>query len=110
MAEEVRDQRAAPRAVVNREFTSVEEFIVEYVRNVSRCGAFVRSEDPLPVGTRVQLRFTLILDELETVEGIGEVRRTVPPGGSGPSGMGVVFVELTEHSQHLLERLLTSPR
>ena len=110
MAPEVRDQRAAPRAVVNREFASVEEFIVEYVSNVSRAGVFVRSEDPLPVGTRVALRFTLILDELETLEGVGEVRRTVPPGGAEPAGMGVVFVELTRHSQALLERLLTSPR
>ena len=110
MTPEVRDQRAAPRAVVNREFASVEEFIVEYVSNVSRAGVFVRSEDPLPVGTRVALKFTLILDELETIEGVGEVRRTVPPCGAEPAGMGVVFVELTRHSQALLERLLTSPR
>lgn len=108
MAEGLLDQRAEPRAVVNREFASVEEFIVEYVSNVSRSGAFIRSEDPLPVGTRVALRFTLILDELETIEGVGEVRRTVPRGGPEPAGMGVVFVELSRHSQALLERLLTS--
>jgi uncharacterized protein (TIGR02266 family) len=109
MAQYLLDLRSAPRAAVNREFASVEEFIVEYVSNVSRSGVFIRSEEPLPVGTRVALRFTLVLDELETIEGVGEVRRTVPRGGPEPSGMGVVFVELTRHSQDLLERLLTFP-
>ncbi len=101
--------RRESRRVINREFASVEEFISEYVCNISRSGAFVRSVDPLPVGTRVALRFSVIIDEIETVEGIGEVVRVVPPGAAQPSGMGVVFVELTKHSQELIERLLKRP-
>ena len=101
--------RRESRRVINREFASVEEFISEYVCNISRSGAFVRSVDPLPVGTRVALRFSVIIEDIETVEGIGEVVRVVPPGGAQPSGMGVVFVELTKHSQELIERLLTRP-
>ncbi|HCF59173.1 MAG TPA: hypothetical protein DFS52_14415, partial [Myxococcales bacterium] len=73
--------RRESRRVINREFASVEEFISEYVCNISRSGAFVRSVDPLPVGTRVALRFSVIIDEIETVEGIGEVVRVVPPRG-----------------------------
>jgi len=102
-----REKRRESRHVINREFASVEEFIIEYVSNISRSGAFIRSDDPLPVGTRVALRFTLLMDEIETIEGIGEVVRVVRPGGAEPPGMGVVFVELTRHSQALLERLLT---
>ena len=99
--------RRESRRVINREFASVEEFVSEYVNNISRSGAFVRSPDPLPIGTRVALKFSVIIDELETIEGLGEVVRVVPPGGPTPSGMGVVFVELTRHSKDLVERLLT---
>ncbi len=106
MATEAIGRRQEKRHVINREFGSVEEFITEYVSNISRSGVFIRSGDPLPVGTRVALRFTVLMDEIETIEGIGQVVRTVPPGGADAPGMGVVFVELTRHSKDLIERLL----
>lgn len=91
------------RVTINREFESVEQFITEYVTNISRSGVFIRSKDPLPVGTRVNLRFTVIMDEIETIEGIGEVVRV----SHIPAGMGVAFVELTSYSQKLIEKLIT---
>jgi uncharacterized protein (TIGR02266 family) len=92
------------RVSINREFESVEQFITEYVTNISRSGVFIRSKDPLPVGTRVNLRFTVIMDEIETIEGIGEVVRV----SHSPAGMGVAFVELTSYSQRMIETLLIS--
>src|SRR5436190_22479706 len=83
----------AERVTINREFVSVDDFIHEYVTNVSSSGAFIRSKDPLPVGTLVNLKFTVIMDDLETIEGVGEVVR-IEKGG-----MGVVFRELTAHSR-----------
>lgn len=100
-------RRRDPRLVVNREFKSVEEFVAEYVSNISRSGAFIRTDDPLPIGTRVQLRFSLLLDEIETIEGEGEVVRVEPARGASKAGMGVVFTSLTSHSKKLLERLMT---
>ncbi len=97
------DQRAEPRVQVNREFHTIEEFITEYVTDVSRSGVFVRTDDPLPVGTKVDLRFSIIVDDFETIEGIGEVVRVV---SEPPTGMGVVFIELTSYSQALIERIL----
>ena len=91
------------RVTINREFTSVEQFITEYVTNISRSGVFIRSKDPLPAGTRVNLRFTVIMAEIETIEGIGEVVRV----SHNPGGMGVAFVELTSYSQRLIEKLIT---
>lgn len=102
-----KSRRRESRVVVNREFASVDEFIAEYVNNISRNGAFIRSDDPLPVGTRVSLKFSVIVDELETIEGVGEVVRVVPRGGPEPAGMGVVFTELTRFSRDLIERLMT---
>ncbi len=100
------ERRSDVRRTINREFQSVDEFITEYVSNISRSGVFIRSDDPLPVGTQVTLRFTVILDELETIEGVGEVVRVVLPGGDQPAGMGVVFTELTSYSRQLIERIL----
>jgi uncharacterized protein (TIGR02266 family) len=100
-------RRSAERVRVNREFDTMEEFIAEYVSDISRTGVFIRSDDPLPKGTRVDLRFTVVDEDMETIEGIGEVTRVVPPGGPTPPGMGVVFVELTSASERLVHRLLT---
>ena len=93
----------AERVTINREFASVDAFINEYVANISHSGVFIRSKDPLPIGTKVALKFTVIMDELETIEGVGEVMRR----STRPSGMGVVFVELTEYSQDLIAKLIT---
>jgi PilZ domain len=93
----------AERVSINREFESVEAFINEYVANLSRSGAFIKSKDPLPIGTRVNLKFTVIMDELESIEGVGEVVRV----SENPRGMGVVFVELTSYSQDLIAKLMT---
>lgn len=100
------DRRSEARQTVNREFRSVDEFIAEYVTNLSRSGVFIKSDEPLPVGTRVNLKFTVIVDELETVEGIGEVVRAVHPGEGEVPGMGVVFVELSSISRQLIEKVL----
>lgn len=100
-------RRRDERVAVNREFATIEEFISEYVSDISRSGVFIKSDDPLPVGTKVDLRFTVVVDDFETIEGIGEVARVVPPGGPQPPGMGVVFTELTPSSRALIDRLLS---
>ncbi|MBL8913307.1 MAG: PilZ domain-containing protein [Archangium sp.] len=101
------DRRVDVRRTINHEFSSVEQFITEYVINMSRSGVFIKSDDPLPIGTHVNLKFTVILDDLETIEGIGEVVRVVHPDTPDQTpGMGVVFVELTQYSRDLVERIL----
>lgn len=99
------DQRRDERVTINKEFESFDAFIQEYVTNISRTGVFVKSKQPLPIGTRVNLKFTVIMDDIETIEGVGEVVRVQ----QDPPGMGVVFRELSAYSQSLLERLLTAP-
>ncbi len=96
----------AERVQINHEFASVDAFINEYVANISHSGVFIRSKDPLPVGTRVALKFTVIMDELETIEGVGEVVRQVEGGPGKKRGMGVVFVSLTAYSRQLIEKIL----
>ena len=95
--------RKEERITINKEFESYDAFITEYVTNISRSGVFVRSKTPLTIGTKVNLRFTVIMDAIETIEGIGEVVRV----HDDPPGMGVVFTELSSYSQGLLDKLLT---
>src|ERR1700678_3244252 len=97
------NKRADQRVTINKEFESFDAFIQEYVTNISRTGVFIKSTTPLTIGTRVNLRFTVIMDDIETIEGIGEVVRVE----SDPSGMGVVFRELSAYSKGLIDKLLT---
>jgi hypothetical protein len=96
----------AARVRINEEFAPVEAFINEYVSDISDTGVFVRSKDPLPVGTRVNLKFSLILDELHVVEAAGEVMRT----SAAPRGMGVAFRALGPGAAQLIGRAIRQRR
>jgi len=95
--------RREERITINKEFESYDAFISEYVTNISRTGVFVRSKAPLPIGTKVNLTFTVIMDDIETIEGVGEVVRV----HEDPPGMGVIFTELSSYSKGLIDKLLT---
>jgi uncharacterized protein (TIGR02266 family) len=94
--------RQHERLTINKEFDSFDQFIQEYVTNISRTGAFIKTSTPLPIGTEVTLRFTVVIDQPEVIEGVGEVVRIE----TDPPGMGVVFKKLSKYSAKLIERLL----
>ena len=96
-----KEKRAGDRLTINKEFESFEAFVQEYVTNISRTGVFIKSQSAPAVGTLVNLRFTVIMDDIETIEGIGEVVRVEK------DGMGVVFRELSAYSKDLIDKLLT---
>jgi uncharacterized protein (TIGR02266 family) len=96
--------RREARVTINKAFDSFDQFIQEYVTNISRSGVFIKTKQPLPVGTTVNLRFSVIMDDVETIEGEGEVVRVE----TDPPGMGVVFRKLSSYSQGLIEKLLTA--
>jgi uncharacterized protein (TIGR02266 family) len=98
--------RQEPRLTINKEFDSFEQFIQEYVTNISQSGVFIRTKTPLAIGTQVDLHFSVIMDGIETIEGVGEVMRV----SDDPPGMGVVFRELSNYSQNLIGKLLAPRR
>jgi hypothetical protein len=95
------DKRDGERMTINKEFESFDAFIQEYVTNISRTGVFIKSASPPPVGTRVNLHFTVITDGIETIDGVGEVVRVEK------DGVGVIFRELSAYSKDLIAKLLT---
>ena len=99
----VDSRRIEPRLTINKEFDSFDQFVREYVTNISRTGVFIKTSTPLAVGSIVNLKFTVVMDGVETIEGEGEVVRVE----QNPAGMGVVFRKLGHYSERLVEKLLT---
>lgn len=100
------ERRDSDRVTINKSFDSFDQFVREYVTNVSGSGAFIRTNVPLPIGTEVDLKFSVVLDSVETIEGVGEVVRVE----TDPPGVGVVFKHLSAYSRDLIERLLVARR
>jgi type IV pilus assembly protein PilZ len=87
---------------------SDDTFLYAYITNVSSLGLFVRTEHPLPVGTRVRLSFAP--DGFAAFELWGEVAWINPhnPSGSNPNpGMGVRFLDLAPEDR---ERIVAAIR
>ena len=105
MSDKSSQRRKDIRHSINHQFSSFKEFIREYALNISENGAFIRTKELLPIGSKVRIKFTVLVDDFETIEGIGEVVRLVEPGGPEEPGMGVVFTSLTEPSRDTLSRL-----
>ena len=97
------EHRQHTRVVINQEFDCIEDYIAEYVSNISQGGVFIRSKNPLPVGTKVTLQFSVILDDLEEVRGEGEVVRV--DHSPDDTGMGVAFTRLDGGSKDLIDEI-----
>ena len=98
------DRRSHRRVPVNQEFKCIEDYISEYVSDISKGGVFIRSKNPLPVGTTVTLHFSVIVEDIETIEGEGEVIRV--DMSSESMGMGIAFKKLTSESKELIDRII----
>jgi uncharacterized protein (TIGR02266 family) len=102
------DRRNHDRVEVNQDFRCIEDYISEFVSSISPGGVFIRSKKPLAVGTRVMLKFSIIVDDVETVEGEGEVVRV--DNSPENMGMGVAFTRLSAESKKLLDELIERDR
>ena len=70
-------------------------FLYASLANISEMGIFVRTVDPLPVGTRLWLSFSPPGHETFKLEGeIAWLNRVRPKGDNPNPGMGVRFVDL----------------
>ncbi|MCA9563710.1 MAG: PilZ domain-containing protein [Myxococcales bacterium] len=97
------EKRAHQRLEVNREFESVDDFVTEYVTNISRGGVFIRSKNPLPPGTEVNLKFSIVSDDFQMIEGVGRVVRIDETPEN--MGMGVLFTQLSAESEEAVNLL-----
>ena len=88
---------------------TIEQFIERYAVDVSQGGIFIRTKEPLAVGTQMRFEFQL-RDASPLIAGEGTVVWTRENDPSRPAiapGMGVRFDRLAEGSQTVLERILS---
>ena len=91
------------------DYASGDTFLFAYLQNISEMGIFIRTDEPLAIGTRLTLRFHV--DESAPLVLEGEVTWVNPYRQSGDNinpGMGVRFIELTpERREHVVELVRT---
>ena len=87
---------------------TLDQFIERYSVDVSQGGIFIRTKDPLAVGTQLRFEFQL-QDASPLISGDGTVvwTREFDPSRTGVApGMGVRFDRLLPESQGVLEQIL----
>jgi type IV pilus assembly protein PilZ len=78
------------------DYASGDTFLFAYLTNISEMGIFIRTNDPLSVGTRLRLRFHV--DDSDPLVLDGEVTWINPYRPKGENinpGMGVRFIGLS---------------
>jgi type IV pilus assembly protein PilZ len=89
------------------DYASGETFLFAYLKNISAMGIFIRTNEPLAVGTSLRLRFHV--DEEDPLVLDGEVTWINPfrPNGENLNpGMGVRFTELTRERREQVVALV----
>ena len=105
-----RRHHARARVEIAVEYFLLDKFISDYTRNISRGGAFVRSEKLLEVGTELSFKLSMPgLDEPLSVKGrVAWVRTPEEASGSESPGMGIWFIYDSDEERTHLERTIDS--
>ena len=87
-------------------YTNLDTFFYDYAVNISRGGVYIKTGEPLPVGSSVKLNFEVPGTEAE-IETQGKVVRTVRQGKGSfePPGMGIKFDSLKKEYVELINTL-----
>lgn len=102
-----RERRAAERVPVNDEFERLGGDGIAYVSNLSVTGVFVHTDHLLPIGSKIELRFTLLLDDPVVIEAAGDIVRHQT--GAEP-GMGVRFGPMSPQMVLRIQDAITQRR
>ncbi len=89
------------------DYQTLDQFFNDYATNISLGGVFIRSKNPLPVGTKLRVAFSLP-GLTKMVETWGEVAHVHDiRGDEGFTGMGVRFADLDAKSKKIIDELVT---
>jgi len=80
---------------VHSDRPSGDHFLFAYIENISEMGIFVRTDEPLPPGTDITLRFTAESERIELDGSVMWVNPVRDDGDNPNPGMGVRFESLS---------------
>jgi Tfp pilus assembly protein PilZ len=110
MSDEPTDERRrSERVPINDEFSSdgsTSSACSTWVSDLSIGGVFVHTNELLPIGMIVELRFTVLLDDPLVIEAVGKVVRH----SRRPIGIGVQFSTLAPQMRERVEQVLARQR
>lgn len=109
--------RKDPRArvlnmMVRYKSATVDEFIENHSRDVSRGGMFIKTRSPFPAGTLLKFEVRIAEDQ-RLMGGVGRVvwrRETEQAEEELPPGMGIKFVKVAEGAGELIDQLVAARR
>jgi uncharacterized protein (TIGR02266 family) len=110
MADTRKDRRAPVSLKVRFKSATVDEFIEHYCKDVSRGGIFIKSSQPMAIGTLLKFQFQL-KDESSLIKGVGRVVWTRSPEDAvadQPAGMGIKFIKMDNESKAIVDRIVDS--
>src|SRR4051794_15026934 len=108
MADTRKDKRAPVSLKVRFKSATVDEFIEHYSKDVSRGGIYIKSSQPMQVGTLLKFQFQL-KDESALIRGVGRVvwtRVEEDATADNPAGMGIKFIKMDNDSRAMVERIV----
>ncbi|TMA28073.1 MAG: TIGR02266 family protein [Deltaproteobacteria bacterium] len=88
-------------------FRTAREFSEEHAINLSRGGIFIRSDEPPPVNSAVEVELQLP-DGGPPVSSAGVVVHQVLPGGKKEAGVGIQFVDSSDPFRERIDRYMDS--
>jgi uncharacterized protein (TIGR02266 family) len=104
------DKRRFPRisASLQVSFEDFKGIFFEYTHDISRTGVFIEMDEPLSVGARLKLSFSLPSFIHQPVLAYGRVVRRVESSQHKIGGMGVRFIHIDSESRALIDQLVAS--
>lgn len=110
MSDTRKDKRAPVALKVRFKSATVDEFMEQYARDISRGGLFIKSKSPMPVGTLLKFEVQL-KDESPVIRGVGRVVWKREPqeaaGSDAPSGMGIKFIRMDAECRAFVEKIVS---
>jgi type IV pilus assembly protein PilZ len=89
------------------DYASGETFLFAYLKNISAMGIFIRTNEPLAIGTHLRLRFHVDEDDPLVLDGeVTWINPFRPNGENLNPGMGVRFTELTRERREQVVALV----
>ncbi|MBK8169693.1 MAG: TIGR02266 family protein [Sandaracinaceae bacterium] len=105
---EGRDRRKYERydTSISVDYVSGETFLFSYITNISEMGIFIRSEEPLPIGSHIQLKFATTEEQFDLEGEVVWINPMKADGDNINPGMGVRLVDLQPEERERVVALI----